>query len=91
MPATFVAPQVTATSVPAIATATLIAHIPRQAMSISTIAVATEVLPTPVSTVQSSPLGRFSRLPLWVMGAIALQVGVLGLASLEFFRRKRGK
>ena len=85
MPATFVAPQVTATSLMPTATST----IAPPAMSVSTIAIATDIVPTPIPPVPASQVEWFRRFPLCIFGAVAVQVGVLGLASLEFFRRMR--
>jgi hypothetical protein len=89
LPATFVAPQVTATNIAPTATNTLAPTVTQPAMSVSTIAVATDILPTPIPTVPESQVEWFRRFPLCIFGAVAVQIGVLGLASLEFFRRMR--
>lgn len=90
MPATFVAPSIMPTSALPTATRTLAPTVtPREAMRISTVPVATAIVDMPINTVQENSQSLSNRLPLWIIAAIALQVGVLGLASIEFFRRNR--
>jgi Cysteine-rich secretory protein family len=88
MPATFVVPSSTATVV---ATSTLApSTTPRPAMLVSTLPIATALTQQPVNVVQIAPT-HFNRLPWWLVGAIAVQVGILGLATIEFLRRKRAE
>jgi hypothetical protein len=88
LPATFVAPQnIRPTASP---TRTLTPSVtPRQGVMVSTLPVATTAMDRSVNTVQAVSPVVHNRMPLWIIGAIAVQVGILGLATLEFFRRRR--
>jgi uncharacterized protein YkwD len=87
MPATFVAPQTSPTAFPTLTLAP--SATPFQAMMVSTLPVATTTMDRAVNTVQNAPPANSNRRPLWLIGAIAVQVGILGLATVEYFRRRK--
>lgn len=88
-PVTFVAVTASPTVV-STATAIPTLQINNQVTSVSVALVNT---PIPISTdtlvVEASPANTSNNPPLWLIGAIVLQVGVLGFATIEYFRRQR--
>lgn len=90
-PVTFVAVSASATRV-STATAIPTLQINNQVPEISVAQVNT---PIPiiensnVETANSSSATPSNRPPLWLIGAIVLQVGILGFATVEYFRRQR--
>lgn len=88
LPATFVAPQYMRPTASPTRTLTP-STTPRQSMMVSTLPVATAAMDRAVNTVQAITPSRSNRPPVWLIGAIVVQVGILGAATVEFFRRRR--
>lgn len=71
----------------------LITPTPTRGMIVSTLPAATSIAANPTPSTQTQPTNSATQTssapPLWLIAAIALQVGVLLAASFEFFRRMR--